>query len=116
MMNVPRGVMTGWSPKKTVVSFCTPVLWLVNLKTTLSFASYVTSFSLHSSTVYTGSSKKWLTYSSVMSLALDSMGPMSLNAWAMPSVRNHSKLSVWMPIRFGRSITSGIFAKLCLSR
>ncbi len=57
MMNVPRSVIHGKSPMKTDCSRISPVSRLMNATVTVSGRAYVRSFSRHSSSVATGSSK-----------------------------------------------------------
>ena len=56
MMKVPRSVIHGKSPMKTVCSRISPVSRFWNATLTFSGREYVMSFSRHSSTVLGGSS------------------------------------------------------------
>ena len=59
MTKVPRGVINGKSPIKTVCDLISPVMLLVNSAVTNNGAEKVISRSLHSAMVYLGGSKRW---------------------------------------------------------
>ncbi len=65
MMKVPRSVIMGKSPMKTVCSLISPVPAFMNRAVTNSGRAYVMSRSRHSSSEYFGGSKMWSDSSSL---------------------------------------------------
>ena len=130
--NVPWGVMSGKSPMKTVWLLISPVSLFTNSAVTNSGAEYVTSRSLHSSTVYLGSSKRWSRKLSDIVSERSSIGEISSKISSRPdfvftSVRpcssasatdwrhtslptSQSKESICRSRRLGTSMGSWIFA------
>src|SRR6478752_6272719 len=74
MMKVPRSVMSGKSPMKTVWLLISPVTVFMNSAVTKSGASYVWSRSLHDSIVLRVSSKRWSRNDSDMEPLKSSIG------------------------------------------
>ena len=106
MMNVPRSVIMGKSPMKTVCSLISPVCAFMKRAVTNSGRANVMSRSRHSSSEYFGGSKMWSESSSLSWPVKSSIGEMSARTSATPCSRNHSNDSRWTAIRSGRSSTS----------
>jgi len=112
---VPRSVIIGKSPMKTVCSLISPVLAFMKRARAKIGAEKVMSFSLHSSTVNFGggrrSSSVGSNSSSRLSVSVKSLiGEMSRKVSARPCSTNQSNDSLWTAIRLGRSRTSSRFA------
>src|SRR6476620_9918105 len=132
MTNVPRSVMSGKSPMKTVWLLISPVTVFMNSSVTKSGASYVWSRSLQDSIVLRVSSKRWSRNESDIEPEKSSIGEISSKISSRPersgtSVRpaslaratracqrslpsSQSKLSVWRARRSGTSRGSRIWA------
>ena len=109
MMKVPRSVIIGKSPMKTVCSLISPVPAFMNRAVTKSGRAYVMSRSRHSSSEYFGGSKTWSVSSSLSWPVKSSMGEMSERTSATPCSRNHSNESRCTAMRSGSSRTSRSF-------
>src|ERR1700722_13873983 len=115
-MNVPRLVIIGKSPMKTVCSLISPVVALRKRARTNTGAAYVMSFSLHSSTENFGCGRRSTSPGSNSSSRLSwpvksSIGLMSAKASARPRSRNQRKESRCTETRSGRARTSSRLAK-----
>ena len=86
MTNVPRSVMSGKSPMKTVWLLISPVVVFMNSAVTKSGAEYVMSRSLHSSIEYLGGSKRWSRNDSDMEPEKSSIGEISSKISSRPEV------------------------------
>lgn len=83
-MKVPRSVMSGKSPMKTVWLLISPVWAFMNSAVTKSGASYVWSRSLHDSIVLRVSSKRWSRNDSDMEPLKSSIGEISSKISSSP--------------------------------
>ena len=106
MMNVPRLVIMGKSPMKTVCSLISPVPAFMKRAVTKSGRANVMSRSRHSSSECFGGSKTWSASSSFSWPVKSSIGEMSRRTSATPSSRNHSNDLRWTAMRSGRARTS----------
>ncbi len=84
MMKVPRSVMSGKSPMKTVWLLISPVWAFMNSAVTKSGASYVWSRSLHDSIVLRVSSKRWSRNDSDIEPLKSSIGEISSKISSSP--------------------------------
>ena len=106
MMKVPRSVIMGKSPMKTVCSLISPVCAFMNRAVTNNGRAYVMSRARQSSSEYFGGSKMWSDSSSLSWPVKSSIGEMSARTSATPCSRNHSKDTRCTAIRSGSSSTS----------
>ena len=86
MTKVPRSVMSGKSPMKTVWLLISPVVMFMNSAVTNRGAPYVMSFSRHSSTEYFGGSKRWSRNDRDIVSEKSSMGEISSKISARPDL------------------------------
>src|SRR3954463_3447413 len=84
--NVPRSVMSGKSPMKTVWLLISPVVVFMNSAVTKSGAEYVMSRSLHSSIEYLAGSNRWSRNDSDMEPEKSSIGEISSKISSRPEV------------------------------
>ena len=86
MTKVPRSVMSGKSPMKTVWLLISPVVMFMNSAVTKRGAAKVMSFSRHSSTEYLGGSKRWSRNDRDIVSEKSSMGLISSKISARPDL------------------------------
>ena len=105
--NVPFSVICGKSPRKVSLSLISPVLKMRNWTFTRNGAEKVKSYSRHSCSLWRGVPKWKSPKRNSRFLPVKSViGEISRNSSFNPSVRNQSKLRIWVSMRLGTSMAS----------